>query len=218
MSPHALNSLVHDLVEMAKATERLPELEVVLESKNKTIDTQADIIQRLELQEIDRKTEIDALHANIRNLEVSRDDAELRFLEVEDKLANVVAMARASQVSLGQMLGLIDPPKAQEPAPAVPVVEAQGQNAPYWSEPVDIIAGQSEVDPSALPQQASYQPVTSIHVDTQEGVNTPSESTHGPYFGKRYHDYPSYVSRFHWIEGGGTEADYDWRPEANRIA
>ena len=85
MSPHAAGSLIADLVEMAKASETLPLIQADLDRANEAIEAYAKQVQRLELQAIDRKAEIDALQSIIRTTEASRDDAEFRFLEIEDR-------------------------------------------------------------------------------------------------------------------------------------
>ena len=74
----SVGNFVHDLVEMAKATERLPMIEAENERLQTMVEDYAKRIQTLELRLIDRATEIDNLHETIRAAEVSRDDAELR--------------------------------------------------------------------------------------------------------------------------------------------
>ncbi len=70
--------------------------------------------------------------------------------------------------------------------------------------------GQSEANPS---QEAS---LSAVGNDTTNTVQTGagSEPAHGKYFGKRYHDWNYYVPLASWLEGGGTEEDYNWRPAA----
>ena len=55
MSPHAMTSLVSDLVEMAKAVERLPLVEHELDRANTLIEDYAKTIQRLEIKAHDYK-------------------------------------------------------------------------------------------------------------------------------------------------------------------
>lgn len=85
-------------------------------------------------------------------------------------------------------------------------------------------------EPSPAPEVAAQpDPIgataTMTHGSSPGAVDTPatsSESVHSapstpanpspPYSGKRYHDMPQYIPFSEWLEGGGTEYDYHWRP------
>ena len=58
MSPHAANSLVHDLVQMAQAMEQLPQVQAQLDRTQGDLDHAYATIQRLELKLLDRATQI----------------------------------------------------------------------------------------------------------------------------------------------------------------
>jgi len=79
-----------ELVRMAQAMTRLPEVETELLKAYEDIEAYAKSVQRLEIKLIDRNSEIETLHQTIRQLEVSRDDAELRFLEADDAKGTLV--------------------------------------------------------------------------------------------------------------------------------
>lgn len=200
MSPNVGN-FVHDLVEMAKAMETLPQVQAELDRAIGQIEEYAKQVQRLEMIAIERKAEIDNLHSRIRSLEVERDDASFRVLEAEDKAHNVLAMAKAARVSLDQITGLLDPPKP-EPEPVQPPVSEVVQSIEPQSQ------GQGEGNP--LP----------VMEHSQTGSNAPETTAlapsavlpSGPYANKRYHDHPVYVSLWDWIDGGGTEESYRWAP------
>ena len=54
--------------------------------------------------------------------------------------------------------------------------------------------------------------------ETSASWATPSsqpepEPSARPYAGRLYVNYPTWVSLEEWLAGGGTSADYDWRPE-----
>lgn len=137
MSPHAVNNFVSDLVLMAQAMEELPKVKAELDRANDQVEAYAKQVQALEMRLIDRNAEIDTLHSNIRSLEVARDDAELRFLEADDKSQQVVRL-------LGQIAGhaahaeaIIVPPKPEPPVAEVvhSVEEVQAQPVEGKPEP-----------------------------------------------------------------------------------
>jgi len=123
-------------------------------------------------------------------------------------------------------------PKPEPVYPQAVPSEAVGQAAPHWTEPVDIIAGQgyqpvqgqseplpTPADPeSGLSPSAPTQPVTTESVLQSEGDMTKAHygdiQSRGKYFGKRYAEWDYYVPLSSWLEGGGTEEDYHWRPAA----
>lgn len=99
MSGHHVGDLASSFVEMAKAYEELPRVKAELQQAQTSVQASYDTIQRLELKLIDRSNKIDELHAKVREAEVARDDAELRFLEADDKLGRVAqAIAAAGEV------------------------------------------------------------------------------------------------------------------------
>lgn len=220
MTGHQINSLVGDLVAMAQAMERLPQVEAELHAKgNEVVDWQRryDIIA----QDLEQSRAYAAsLEAKVHSAEVARDDAELRFLESDDKLAKLakvfqVALEAVDTVdrTLTDLTAKPQPEPQHEPMPVA--IEPSG----YEHDPVPSLEGtpmpqplqgQSEPDPishsSPVDDAPSQSPVvTSDH--TAIGSSPPS----GPYSGRRYIDYPGYVMREDWLAGGGTEENYDWR-------
>lgn len=103
---HNVSSLVSDLVEMAQATKRLPELERELEEAKRIMARDGDTIARLERKLQDRAGEIDNLKAQLRSAEVERDDAGFRQLEAEDKHNGLRDAIEAALVSMGGALAV----------------------------------------------------------------------------------------------------------------
>src|ERR1700731_3601897 len=96
MSPHAVNSLVTDLVQMAKAMEELPQVQADLTNAIHKIDDQQEIILHREAEITSLRQQIATMATKISQTEVDRDDAELRFLELEErfgKLATAITTA-----------------------------------------------------------------------------------------------------------------------------
>ncbi len=86
-------SFVHDLVAMATAADKVPQLEEQINELRKALDAQTASNWELEAKIIDHTNAHGETKARLHNAEVARDDAELRFLESDDaKLAAVRAM------------------------------------------------------------------------------------------------------------------------------
>src|SRR5258705_7715887 len=93
MSP-AVGNFVADLVEMAKATETLPQVQHELDETKEGLSQALDVIAARETAIISYKQQIEDLHAKCRSLEVERDDASFRVLEAEDKAAALLYQAQ----------------------------------------------------------------------------------------------------------------------------
>lgn len=57
---------------------------------------------------------------------------------------------------------------------------------------------------------------TASQPTTMSSSQAESEAKPQPYAGRRYYDHPTYVSFSDWLDGGGTDEDYNWRPEVRR--
>jgi hypothetical protein len=107
-------SFVHDLVAMATAADKVPQLEAQIEEHRATIGANTDTIQRLEGRLVDRANEIDTLRMQLRNAEVARDDAEFRFLEADDAKLVAVRTMRAVITEAEAFIKAVTP-KEEEP-------------------------------------------------------------------------------------------------------
>ena len=154
---HSVNDLASSFVEMAKAYERLPEVERELTTAKSAIDDHLDTIQRLELKLIDKENVISDLQTRIQTLEVARDDAELRFLECDDAKSTLVRTLEVIRSDIDSVLQAVtplpqEPPKA-EPLPLIdgslssPFVTAA--TSPPDASSSDAVSGQSEPDPTS---------------------------------------------------------------------
>lgn len=85
----------------------------------------------------------------------------------------------------------------------------------------EFATGQSETLPT-VPSGIEGSPATTQSASTSDSAGSlpqPSsgqigddEQIHGPYYGRRYYGWPALVTLEHWLAGGGTKADYEWRP------
>lgn len=236
MSPNVGN-FVHDLVEMAKAMETLPQVQAELERANTQIEQYAKQVQEREIAIIDYKAKIEELQSKVRATEAERDDAELRFLDLEEKVHLVIGTLSHVGELVGDVESKLTPPKPQPE----PVVEAQpqssglgqpqgqGESPPISSStsmehPAEVSGGgletpqpqanqdQSEVNPT----NPATEPMTSVSSNdakNSDAGNTAKPS--GPYTSKLYYDHPVYVTLWDWLDGGGTEENYRWSPNYN---
>lgn len=192
MSPN-VSSFVGDLVEMAKAFERLPTLERELEKAHDDIESYAKSLQAREIHIIDLKKQIDDLNTKLNSSEVARDDAEYRFLEADDRAASVLNSLRSLQTALGAAVTQLDQPKPEvkpEPTPSLepmPLPE-QGQSASpspsdvsSSTQPLGAIGSQSSASPN--PGQSAPDPIVNQthsatsetalgHVESKESVGS----------------------------------------------
>lgn len=233
MSPNVGN-FVHDLVEMAKAMETLPHVQAQLDHANDMIENYAKQVQDREIAIVNYKEQIEELNAKVRSLEVERDDASFRVLEAEDTANSALTLVRTASVDLAIAIQKLDPPKPEPVKEPEPVALTQDQRIPDPTSSTTETHGQNETGSTnaslpdivhsveEVPQgQSESSPtedntaksMTATATADQSGVNTTSESVApgpalGPYFGKRYHDIPNYISYHDWMEGGGTDKDY----------
>lgn len=115
MSPHNMGHFVQDLVEMAKATEQLPIVTLERDEARQHLTEAAEVIAAREETILRLKAEIEALHANLKQVEVDRDNAETMFLQESDRTQAALSLVRTF---MDQGQALLD---AQSPSPAMPV-------------------------------------------------------------------------------------------------
>jgi hypothetical protein len=179
MSPHAANSLVHDLVQMAQAMEQLPVVKEELDQAKHHAELQSTHIQNLEIAILGYKQEIETLHSSIRSLEVSRDDAEFRFLEAEDRTEKALAFVRTVFGNAGALVQALDPPKP-EPEVIAPVMDQREVPLPSadGKTQVEDTTTQSSVVSEPVGWQepvASTEPVVSVQEDPSPIGDTSSD-------------------------------------------
>lgn len=198
-----------DMFSQAKnAISRIPDLENQISAM--TVSSQADgsRIASLEQRIHAYQNQVDALEASKRSLEVERDDAGFRVLELEERLHHIADGVRGAMRTLrdigdntlGSVLDKADPPKPEPELAAKPTTEASDphdmQGGVYNNGPV------SSNDPSAADFDYSGNPA----------VNVPITETHDevprPYANKLYSTHPTHIPLSDWLDGGGTEGSY----------
>lgn len=234
MSPNTVTDLASSFVQMAKAFEELPGVQRQLEGMTADRDKALSIIQAHELSILDYKSQIERLAEAVRDAEVARDDAEFRFLELDERAAKAVRFLAQVQGMAVQAELELSPPKPQpesitEAVHSIDELQAQPVDPKPEPQPSEFVGVQDDPTPVAMsgdptnvdswasgPGQSDTTPMEpSSMIDGGENtgqVSMPSESSKGRYSGKRYYDWATYIPRNEWLLGGGTEADYDWRP------
>jgi len=256
------------LVEMAKAMERVPTLEMEINFANDRINGKDLQITDLEVSLEASRRYAASLEQRCHDLEVSRDAAELRFLEADDVVSTIKSVLRRTMEDADSALKAIEPVVEPTPEPvAEPVSVSVDPTAP--SEPMNPNTASSAIVETveyAVQEPQGYNPspfpdTTPSTVQSAEGdmgktidqpqcndlpvgeanttvpfapTSTPPNPAHpspvttsdvgssqteaadakpiGPYFGLKYISVPRFMTLTEWINGGGLEADYHWRP------
>lgn len=164
MSP-TTDNFIHSLVEMSKAFEELPSVKSELENARTAANQLADDVQHREESILKLKAELEAKNETIRKVEAERDDAELRFLELDDRVGKVTKKFQAA-------LELMD-----ETDKAIETLHPQPEPQP---EPVkEPTAETGYVADAPIPEVVhSLDPITAHTPDSQpSGASEPSVST-----------------------------------------
>jgi hypothetical protein len=117
MSPHAVNNFVSDLVLMAQAMERLPQVEAELAEWQRMAAARTDEIVRLQADIDQGKAYASSLEQKVHDLEVAKDAAETMFLEADDRTARALDFVKTMFGSAGSLIQALEPVKPQ-PEPA----------------------------------------------------------------------------------------------------
>ena len=131
MTHEHVTDFAQELVKMAMATTRVPQLEQEVRTLRNENNHNLDTIQRLELKLIDKEARIESLQSTIRSLEVSRDDAELRFLECDDAKGTLVRVLEGFMADAKGVLQAIAPVAEAVTEPTLPRNTFQGVKTDY---------------------------------------------------------------------------------------
>lgn len=212
MTGSQVNDFIGQIAEAYAALQAKPELEREIARLRDQHRADGDTIADLEFRIHAKNEELEAASNTRRSLEVERDQAQFQVLELEERLHNIANYISDARGILADVMDVpLTKAKAQtvveKPTPPEPVhVE---QSYPYS------FVGQSDTPLSATTHSdTTPSPVESPAHPTESAAGSPDESAPKlrPYEGKFYHDMIDYIPRYQWIEGGGTDYSYDWRP------
>jgi hypothetical protein len=197
--------------------------------------TDGETIARLEIRIMEMKAQQDETQAKLRSVEAERDEAGFRALEAEDRLDGIKraigmpeAIAKAKAEGVAEATPKAEPKLATQTANMEQALTGQGwHEIADQTQPVPEVvksiedAGQSVADPivgSTTTVSSEIAPILSAETTaaptTTSLAEPKADGSLKPYHNKRYHDHPYYVSLQGWLNGGGTEEDYNWRPDA----
>lgn len=176
MSP-TTDNFIHSLVEMSKAFEELPTVQEELAKTKLAADHLANDVQAREEHILKLKSEIEALQSKVRTVEAERDDAELRFLELDEKAHKALGDFEAIAALVNAGKNELSPPKPEpQPEPLKPadLIERGASDAGYISNSM-LSQGQSEPDP-----MNTVHAVGTTSVATHASASTTADTTfHG---------------------------------------
>lgn len=176
MSPHAVNTFVSDLVHMAQAMERLPQVERELVEAKDQVEIKENYIQHLQMRSIDAANEISDLRTQVKAMEGQRDDAELRFLLADDRAQHAIKALRDVAGSLGVTISVIDPPKEEakpEPVTTLPVDDMHDWNQ-AWAQSADPLPIQPTAEPTVTQGGGEHSPTSDTVGPTADTLGSSS--------------------------------------------
>lgn len=158
MSPHAVNSFVSDLVTMAQAMERLPQIEHELSAANAEVHDWKARYDLLALDLEQSRSYATKLEAAVHDAEVAKDAAETMFLQADDRTMRAVEFIKAQFGAAGSLIQALEPerakPVAEETVREETLVHPLDRQGGWHNE--EIITPQvSEVKPIAANPTAS---------------------------------------------------------------
>lgn len=254
------SNFIREIAEAYAALEREPERIAELSRMASECERLRETIQHRELRIIDLKVEVEDAQTKARKAEADRDDAELRFLEADDKLDKLRRLVQAfsmdaallcqpepKPVSVPLPDTTIDQSASSPPSPVTPPsigsTDMDGESgevkpATYFdydntgeSHPTSqpsttdselqtrsgTVLGERVADPTASKETTPSPIVEFGTAESSAPVSSPAsveQPSAGPYHGKKYAEWPYFVSLQGWLNGGGTEEDYTWNPPA----
>ena len=192
---------VHDVLSAISVAKDALDAKPALESKIAELEAKLASAERhnqsLELSIIDYKSEIDAKRQTIDGLETAKANAERTITEMEDRQKAVSRFLGSLVGDASTLNDVLNPPApvVAEPVPVEPLAPAEPASMDRGSEATPL--GTSEVGQSSPAENQSPPPSL------------------GRYHGKLYYFQPRWISRDAWLNEGGTNYSYDWRPNVN---
>lgn len=194
MSPNAVNNFVSDLVEMAKAMDELPKVQAQLATADLTIASYETTIAQRDRQVQAQVETIAALQDQLHQVEVARDDAELRFLELDEYVGQARTFLAGATVALDVAKAVAGPEVAEFAEPQGQMT--QGPAGPNILDMPEATLGESATDPTYQTAPSAISPMsegfTLEHggsktmlasgnsAPVNDGVSVPADPTSGP--------------------------------------
>ena len=205
MTGHQIDNFVGSLVEMAKAFEERPELHRQISDKDREIERLIYANKNLADSNDIIRNHVADLEAKIAEVTKERDDAGFRCLEADDRSQRILDLARTLQTGLGQIVAEVEPPKPEpESSVSTDPTSIETGIGEYGNGTQD--SGSKLADPASQGQSEADPTVASMVAPSADTASHTEPAEHGTAQGQSSNK-PSL-----WLEGGGTEYDYHWRP------
>lgn len=204
------NQSVHDVLSAISVAKDALDAKPALESKIAELEAKLANAERhnqsLELSIIDYKSEIDAKRQTIDGLETAKANAERTISEMEDRQKAVSRFLGSLVGDASTLNEVLNPPApVVEPAPVAESAPTSWQ-APAEPTPVDGGTPAPSVGTSTVGQSPNPTQTTTEATSDDNWLS-------GRYYGKLYYFQPRWISRDVWLNEGGTNYSYDWRPD-----
>lgn len=233
MTGHQINSLVGDLVAMAQAMERLPQVEAECRMRDETITAMRKNLEELDADLEQARSYAASLEQKVRDAEVAKDQAETMFLEADERTSRALDFIKATFGNAGSLIQALEPVK-EVPVPLEHTLSSGHMEAGS--------SGQSMAGSTALNEISHFEagvqgqseaPLPDVPLTTDHSAPLPvpsADAAHGsndswagpastdtppapkpPFSGVNYIDVKGWHSREDWLAGGGTNESYDFR-------
>lgn len=205
------DTLIQGLNAGKEAIALVPLLQTEKSELQRQLERSQDHAQQLELNIVSYKEQIATLNDRVRSLEVERDDYGFRHAEAEDTVAALRRVLGTINADVVSAMKASEPEPKPEPEAAPQAVQGSthtGDTGSAWVEPQPSLAPQVHGSSALVydvppPVDNIPSPPATLHPEPI------AEAKPQPYAGRNYADYPGYVPRDKWIEGGGTVESYD---------
>lgn len=197
---------VHNILDAISEAKAALDAKPTLERRIR--DLEADLAesqrhnQGLEENIVGYKAEIDQARGKIDDLVKERDDAQLRVLELEDRIHSVSRFLSTMQTEAVALDKSLNPQPTPTPEPTVeqpvelPMTSVATDDTYHYGTPVPPLGFDSGYNPNAAT------------------VATEAEIKPQPYANRLYYYCRDYMPISQWVRDGGTEYSYYWRPVA----
>jgi hypothetical protein len=196
----------------SEALAREPKLKSQIYALENDLKVSQETVQSRELAIVEYKRQIDDLTNRNRSLEVERDQAQFRTLELEETIHNAVGIFKSASGNLSAALAVIDPPK---PEPVVEQPAAEQVSGSYFADG-EKISGSIPVPEQVTESQPPSNPTSESAYHSEPtptadpvgfaGLTDTSVNIPGKFTGKRWSDIPASERTYfytEWLANGG---------------
>lgn len=211
---------VHNILDAISEAKAALDAKPTLERRIRELESQLDDVQRhnqgLEQNIIGYKATINQANDKINDLIRAKDDVELRAMELEDRIHSVSGFLSSMRDSVTTMDRTINP-QPTEPTPQ-PMEQSVSNVVITNPEPTPVEEVTTHTTPvPPLTYESEYESEATSNPNPAPSQNTEHSVEAKPYTNRLYYFCRDYMPMLHWINGGGTEYSYCWRPQGHGL-